>query len=394
MPGPALANAAERHLLLVDDEENILMALRRMLRPEGYVIHTASSGEEGLEVLAREPIGVVVSDQRMPKMSGSEFLGKVKERYPDTMRIVLSGYTELNAITDAINQGAIYKFLTKPWDDELLKRHIDEAFSRFEMKGENLRLAALNQAMIDAVPDALLLVEIDSGRIITANAAAGALLEHAPESIVGMSIGEFEPLPLDQCYWEEIAQGAFRPMIGVETEYLTAQRRWVPVRKTTANAADGTNRHVLVLAHSLRHERAIESSLERINAEMASIFEATSEGLLVLDAERRLTRMNHRLDAMWRFPREMLAGGRGEEMLEWIASRSSDPAQAAQLFRTHLEWPGEHSNGTFSCCDGATMRWYANPQLVGDEIVGHVFGFVEHHAPVVWPVYDGGEAPM
>lgn len=87
-------------------------------------------GEAGLRVLETEPIGVVVTDQRMPGMTGSEFLCKVKFLHPDTVRFVLSGYTEFNSIADAINQGAIYKFLTKPWDDDLLRQHIAEAFER------------------------------------------------------------------------------------------------------------------------------------------------------------------------------------------------------------------------------------------------------------------------
>ena len=127
----------DKNLLLVDDEENILSSLTRLLRREGYTIYRASSGQEGIEVLKEHSIGVIVSDQRMPEMTGVEFLSKVKSSYPDTIRIVLSGYTDLNSVTDAINQGAIYKFLTKPWDDELLKKNIAEAFERYEMKLEN-----------------------------------------------------------------------------------------------------------------------------------------------------------------------------------------------------------------------------------------------------------------
>ena len=124
----------ERTLLLVDDEENITASLVRLLRRDGYTILRASSGQEGLDLLARHMVGVIVSDQRMPGMTGTEFLGKVKELYPDTVRIVLSGYTELNSVTDAINRGAIYKFLTKPWEDDLLRANVEEAFQRYEMK--------------------------------------------------------------------------------------------------------------------------------------------------------------------------------------------------------------------------------------------------------------------
>jgi FixJ family two-component response regulator len=131
----------ERLLLLVDDEENITSALTRLLRRDGYTIYRASSGQEGLALLAQHKFGVIISDQRMPEMTGTEFLSKVKELYPDTVRVVLSGYTEFTSITEAINRGAVYKFLTKPWEDDLLRAHIQEAFQRYEMKMENARLA-------------------------------------------------------------------------------------------------------------------------------------------------------------------------------------------------------------------------------------------------------------
>lgn len=130
----------ERTLLLVDDEENIASALVRLLRRDGYKILRASSGKEGLELLLQNEVGVIISDQRMPGMSGAEFLSKVKELHPDTVRIMLSGYTDLNSVTDAINRGAIYKFLTKPWEDDLLRENVEEAFKHHEMKLENTRL--------------------------------------------------------------------------------------------------------------------------------------------------------------------------------------------------------------------------------------------------------------
>jgi FixJ family two-component response regulator len=130
----------ERTLLLVDDEENITSALVRLLRRDGYRILRANSGAEGLALLEQNEVGVIISDQRMPGMTGVEFLSKVKERYPDTVRVVLSGYTELNSVTDAINRGAVYKFFTKPWDDDLLRANVEEAFQRYEMKRENARL--------------------------------------------------------------------------------------------------------------------------------------------------------------------------------------------------------------------------------------------------------------
>lgn len=130
-----------RTLLLVDDEEHILASLRRLLRRDGYTIVTACGAAEGLQRLAEGEVDVIVSDQRMPGMTGVEFLRRAKELYPDTIRMVLSGYTELQSIIDAINEGAIYKFLTKPWDDARLRGHVAEAFRQKAMADENRRLA-------------------------------------------------------------------------------------------------------------------------------------------------------------------------------------------------------------------------------------------------------------
>jgi diguanylate cyclase (GGDEF)-like protein/PAS domain S-box-containing protein len=130
-----------RTLLLVDDEEHVLASLRRLLRRDGYTIVTACGATEGLQRLTECEVDVIVSDQRMPGMTGVEFLRRAKELYPDTIRIVLSGYTELQSIIDAINEGAIYKFLTKPWDDARLRGHVAEAFRQKAMADENRRLA-------------------------------------------------------------------------------------------------------------------------------------------------------------------------------------------------------------------------------------------------------------
>ncbi|EXI77864.1 MAG: Bacteriophytochrome cph2 [Candidatus Accumulibacter appositus] len=130
---PTLSDAV-RTLLLVDDEPSILAALRRVLRRDRYRILTAGSAVEGLELLALNEVQVIISDQRMPTTSGTEFLGRVKELHPNTVRIVLSGYTDLQTVTDAVNRGSIYKFLTKPWDDEQLREQIRDAFTHFEAR--------------------------------------------------------------------------------------------------------------------------------------------------------------------------------------------------------------------------------------------------------------------
>jgi diguanylate cyclase (GGDEF)-like protein/PAS domain S-box-containing protein len=128
---PAPAPADQRTLLLVDDEPRISAALGRMLRRDGYTILTATSGSEGLELLAINSVQVIISDQRMPGMSGTEFLDTVKQMYPDTIRMILSGFTDLEVVTDSVNRGAVFKFLTKPWDDDSLREHVRDAFRRY-----------------------------------------------------------------------------------------------------------------------------------------------------------------------------------------------------------------------------------------------------------------------
>lgn len=126
-------SSSEKTLLLVDDEENVLISLKRILRREGYKILTASSGEEGLEILAKNTVNVLLSDQRMPGISGVEFLHRVKIMYPDVVRMILSGYTEVGTLTEAINKGEIYQFITKPWENESIIALIREAFVRYDM---------------------------------------------------------------------------------------------------------------------------------------------------------------------------------------------------------------------------------------------------------------------
>jgi response regulator RpfG family c-di-GMP phosphodiesterase len=139
-------NDVQHTILFVDDEENILHSLKRLLRKEGYRILTATSGADGLEILKEHDVHLVVSDQRMPEMSGTEFLAKVKENYPEVMRIVLSGYTEVDSITESINKGHIYKFMLKPWNDQNLKLEIKQALEQYDLMQVN---KALHEKVIE-----------------------------------------------------------------------------------------------------------------------------------------------------------------------------------------------------------------------------------------------------
>ncbi|MBT9553159.1 MAG: response regulator [Hydrogenophaga sp.] len=143
--GPA-GSTRPRTLLLVDDEAAILSSLRRLFRRDGYHVLSATSGAEALGLLALQPVDVILSDQRMPGMTGIEFMREARRRHPHTVRITLSGYTDLESIIEAVNEGAVYKFLTKPWDDDLLRTHVAQAFEQSALAAENRRLGEAVQA--------------------------------------------------------------------------------------------------------------------------------------------------------------------------------------------------------------------------------------------------------
>ncbi len=134
-------------ILYVDDEMNNLIAFKAVYRTK-YIIYTAINGEEGLNILSKNEIHIVITDQRMPNMTGVEFLEKVIEKYPAPMRILLTGYTDMSAIVDAVNKGNIYHYLNKPWNDEEMERVIESAYDiylkKLEILEENKELSMTN----------------------------------------------------------------------------------------------------------------------------------------------------------------------------------------------------------------------------------------------------------
>ncbi len=137
-----------RHtILLVDDEEAITKAINRLFRKEGHQILTASSGREGLGLLKKveKPVSLIISDQRMPEMTGAQFLEKAKEIFPDAIRFLLTGYSDMDAIIDAVNKGEIHRYLTKPWNDDDLMLQVRQSLEQHELVLENRRLLALTK---------------------------------------------------------------------------------------------------------------------------------------------------------------------------------------------------------------------------------------------------------
>jgi two-component system, probable response regulator PhcQ len=127
-------------ILIVDDERNILESLKRTFMDDPYRVHTAENGPDGLAILSEHNIKVVISDEMMPGMSGAEFLAQVSSRFPNVIRIMLTGHASLDAAIKAINMGTIYRFFTKPWSELELRLTIKAAVEKYDLEDENRRL--------------------------------------------------------------------------------------------------------------------------------------------------------------------------------------------------------------------------------------------------------------
>lgn len=136
-------------LLFVDDEPSILSALRRLFRPHGYRILVAEGGAAGLAVLEQEHVDLIISDMRMPEMDGATFLKQACKRWPNSVRILLTGYADVSSTVAAINEGEIFRYISKPWDDEEIVKIVGDALERQRLESENRRLTALTQAQND-----------------------------------------------------------------------------------------------------------------------------------------------------------------------------------------------------------------------------------------------------
>ncbi len=126
-------------VLYVDDEVNNLKSFKATFR-RIFKVYTAESGKEGLELFNTTPIDVLITDQRMPEMSGIELLMAVKEINPEPIRILLTGYSDINAVIDAINKGQVYRYLSKPWQEDELRVTIESAYEVFKLRRENKEL--------------------------------------------------------------------------------------------------------------------------------------------------------------------------------------------------------------------------------------------------------------
>lgn len=136
----------KERVLFVDDEKPILSSLKRLFRKSDFDCYFAESGEEALKLLEQQPVDLIVSDMRMPNMSGSEFFAITRSKWPDTVRILLTGHSDISATIDALNKGGIYRYLSKPWNDDELAESINQGLHLRRLERERISLLELTQS--------------------------------------------------------------------------------------------------------------------------------------------------------------------------------------------------------------------------------------------------------
>lgn len=281
-------NDIEHSLLCVDDEPNVLQALKRLLRNEPYCLFTASSGPEALKILEENPVQVIMTDQRMPGMSGTELLAEVRKKYPDTIRIVLSGYTEVDTITEAINKGHVYKFFLKPWDDHSLKLELRQALDQYDLIQANRSLnekvleqnealkkmnedleglvrertkeleiqnnvLELSRAMLEDMPVPIIGISAD-GMIVVTNLSAQSLAPNGHPIALGRQMSEFFSENLQQCVARVLESGK-----AVTVDEPLAEGRMHRVVTTPLSGRFRGRGVVLTVMDGMGHEKEIRA---------------------------------------------------------------------------------------------------------------------------------------
>ncbi len=278
---------SESSVLWVDDDPYILRSLRRLLRNEQYQLRIAHGGAEALAQLETMPAQVIVSDQRMPDMTGTEFLEVVAQRFPNTVRVVLSGYADAGAIVDAVNRGSIYKFLTKPWNDDQLRQTIRDCVARHHelerqrklvaqassadsdatdfaqllsnLLAERSRALEFWQAALMLLPVPLLGVDTD-GRIVIANEAVRRRFPDLAQNLLGSDVHDILPLGVSNMV-DEVNRGECASRSGA-AKLAQASVRANVVGLTGAQF----DRGCLVMFESLSHEPSPSSADAQICA--------------------------------------------------------------------------------------------------------------------------------
>lgn len=241
-------------ILCVDDEQNVLNALRRLFLDSDMEVLTATSGREGLGILEQEAVQLVISDYRMPGMNGVEFLREVRQRWPYIVRIVLSGYADTASIISAVNEGQIYKFIPKPWNDDELAMIVSHALERYALHRKNFELTVelekKNHELLQLNHELEKLLEEKSAHLEFRSRALALqqnILESIPVGIVGIDAGNVAALcnalwlAFTGTGWGLLGQDITQGLSGELQRFVDETRAsGAAVRKTALRGVEGT----------------------------------------------------------------------------------------------------------------------------------------------------------
>lgn len=241
-PGAPGGDGGRSTLLLVDDEPLILKSLERLFRPFDYRVLTAAGGREGLGVLEQEPVDVIISDIRMPELSGVEFLAEAAERWPERLRIVLTGEASMDETADAINRGHLYGYIRKPWEDQDVHLMVRHALQHLGLERERRRLVDLSARagrLMDMSGDQFWVFDADSLRFRQVNRSARERLVGEGQLLEDLSPAERLP-EMDAAALRErlepVRKGE-RPQAALDTVFQAADGTRVPIEARVHFAA-------------------------------------------------------------------------------------------------------------------------------------------------------------
>ncbi|OHC65830.1 MAG: hypothetical protein A3H93_17260 [Rhodocyclales bacterium RIFCSPLOWO2_02_FULL_63_24] len=293
-----------RSLLLVDDEALLLKSLRRELHGLGYRLLTAASGEEALGLLAQTEVQVILSDYRMPGMTGVEFLTEARRLYPDTVRMVLSGYADIEAVVDAINLGYIYKFMNKPWDSQQLREVVREAFEHHDL----MRQGAQFSRLFENAGEGIFIVGND-GCIESVNPAFSAITGYAAAELAGL---RHEILHVEQRGQTSIAE-IFEAIAGCGhwAGEVWSQRKNGEVFPAAINVsairdANGRATQFVGLCTDITERKQREIALLESEKRFRDFMEFAPIGMVIVGLDGRLVKVNQALCRILGYRREQL----------------------------------------------------------------------------------------
>lgn len=293
-----------RTLLLVDDEPSQLKTLLRLFRDEGYDLLTAASGEEALQLLKTQVAQVILCDHRMPGISGVEFLTRVKTLYPDSVRMILSGYVDIEVIADAVNRGNVYKFLHKPWENQLLLENVRDAFRHFDLIQQSAQFAKVYENTSEAI-----FITDAQGLIQAANPAYRAITGYTAEEAPGSRPSILSPDQDRDDYFQTITarfngHGSWSGEVWNRRKNGEVFPAWINI--SAIRDAIGKISQYVGLFTDISERKLKEIALRESEQRFRDFMEFAPIGMAIVSLDGHLLKVNQALCNILGYPREQL----------------------------------------------------------------------------------------